>query len=549
MTGSSSPSHPQHPDRPFSPSPPRENRHSASRPVSMLFGAPPVAPIPLATPVNASGLSATPTPDHRRLGRSISHENVKDAAKSLQDIKPRRRYESEQIIKDDVFSDDEIRGRHPHRRQSSEDRDASLSTTSSASPPLGATSLLSAIAAPTQGTPAHLRLDSQASMPMTPSFDFPASPVSVRSESSFSSATIGLSSAKSQPRIHQPTVIRKPSGRGLIFLPTPPHVASSASSLIHHPSSLNGNSIQVHHPADPDASRGHTKSESWSSDHSFAASDADGSQQARTREVSHLMGETLSEDQPGTETTTDEVPLGPLLEVEEELVVPNINRETRDPAAGLQSSINEVSPKSQDSMFNGIDEASQSSSMPSDELMPHEAEQPILNEVYLEQVGNREMIPSEIPKHKNHPDDDQDSSSPVSEASALGTTGPAPQQGKNPEGLIHASNVPYKPRPGSRTFASENNGSDPDSRAISVYAVLGAAQQPVPYAHPYRLELHLVWGTGQIMKWLPGRRYIPDWNLKLVGGDANEPHVLDVRVIAKSLVGQIPVIRRLAPWL
>ena len=53
----------------MSPSPPRETRHTASRPPSLLFGAPPVGTVATSTSVSLSGLPPTPSPKKNLFGR------------------------------------------------------------------------------------------------------------------------------------------------------------------------------------------------------------------------------------------------------------------------------------------------------------------------------------------------------------------------------------------------------------------------------------------------------------------------------------------------
>jgi len=122
-------------------------------------------------------------------------------------------------------------------------RDSDSSSTSSCSPPLGATSLLAALASPIPQTVPLPRYRS-ATSPHTPPEDgvshhrigsapslhhqqAPGSPRSVRSLSSSTSSN-ALTSSRSFPRLHQPTVVRKPSGR-LSFLPPPAQISPSGS--------------------------------------------------------------------------------------------------------------------------------------------------------------------------------------------------------------------------------------------------------------------------------------------------------------------------------
>lgn len=125
---------------------------------------------------------------------------------------------------------------------------ASVSTTSSASPPLGAASILNALAQParqsaTPPTPTTLDLAGHAG-PTPPRHtavkrsQSPGSPRSLVSDgASILSENGAQNSSKSFPRIHQPTVVRRKSGKGVAFLPPPAQVSPTTSGFtIHQPS-------------------------------------------------------------------------------------------------------------------------------------------------------------------------------------------------------------------------------------------------------------------------------------------------------------------------
>ena len=140
-------------------------------------------------------------------------------------------------------------------------RDSDSSSTSSSSPPLGATSLLAALAGPTVSKPQghspttpHTLHTLEDHTPHTPADDEDGPPyyriasepprgkgryyasASPRSTRSFASSDFNvLSGSHSLPRLHQPTVVRRPAGR-LSFLPPPAQISPSGKSFaIHQP--------------------------------------------------------------------------------------------------------------------------------------------------------------------------------------------------------------------------------------------------------------------------------------------------------------------------
>jgi hypothetical protein len=129
---------------------------------------------------------------------------------------------------------------------------ASVSTTSSASPPLGAASILTALAQPappkstTPPTPTTSEPAGHAG-PTPPRrtalkrSQSPGSPRSLVSDGASILSEYGARSAhnssRSFPRIHQPTVVRRKSGKGVAFLPPPAQVSPTTSGFaIHQPS-------------------------------------------------------------------------------------------------------------------------------------------------------------------------------------------------------------------------------------------------------------------------------------------------------------------------
>ncbi|WVQ94583.1 hypothetical protein IAU59_001663 [Kwoniella sp. CBS 9459] len=236
---SSSPPNP-HPDRPFSPSPARENWHSTSRPPSLLFGAPPVGTIATSFSFDFSGLPSPSVTSGSELPSGLTrHSKTPSNDQSFSDVpyepSPRRRHESEPAFgTPDAHGDGIVAGqfvRREHQHSSLRQRSDSISTTSSSSsPPLGATSLLSAIAGPV--TPQN-RSEKKKYRYKDGGPGSPASFDSQNEISHDSSTGLGLPASRSFPRLHQPTVVRRTSGRGLAFIPPPAqtHISPTNSSF------------------------------------------------------------------------------------------------------------------------------------------------------------------------------------------------------------------------------------------------------------------------------------------------------------------------------
>ncbi|WVF67039.1 hypothetical protein IAT40_001782 [Kwoniella sp. CBS 6097] len=250
---------PHHPDRPFSPSPARENQHSRSRPPSLLFGAPPVGTV--ATSSSFFSLSGLPSSSSStidatlpsgsgstRHSRAPSNDRYLSGVSGFESL-PRQRHEREPAFGTPFVQDGnpvavgQFTGSgQRHRQTSLRPRSDSVSTTSSASPPLGATSLLSALAEPEPITP-QKQSDKSRPRYQDAEPELMSLPGSVRSHSELnqnSNAGLGLPVSRSFPRLHQPTVIRRTSGRGLAFVPSAPQVHAaptiSHSALTQHES-------------------------------------------------------------------------------------------------------------------------------------------------------------------------------------------------------------------------------------------------------------------------------------------------------------------------
>ncbi|WWC98997.1 hypothetical protein V866_005891 [Kwoniella sp. B9012] len=578
---------PPHPDRPFSPSPPRENRHSASRPPSLLFGAPPVGTVASSSNLNVEGLPSTPPRVSSIIPRSPSHENVNDSPFFDRDSPARRRYESESSPSASQVG----QGRPTSIQSSLQRRDSESSTTSSASPPLGATSILSAIASSTpprvQGTPSkspviyqgHVRTASDITNIRTPTLDAPGSPKSYQSGFSSSSSNYdnNTSFSKSLPRLHQPTVVRRTSGRGLAFLP-PPAQALSHSTAIHH------------HPRSPPTSANHDGERTAS-----VASLQHIQHHAHILDLGQPIGRPTHKNQddklismkgndglPANQPTSySEIPLPPssleetyiLNEVEEDSEIEQEEEEVDvdDPepfhplltsdvsdADTLSSTtsdphvVADLSIPAEEDITKSVGDAFPVATPDIAERVLHDSTTSSDNGAEEEPVKemNKEMNDDKgLPTDENIPTLHEVVSTQSSEAGLETPTSIPPQPDDQASKSIGADLplplVPYKVREGSQTYHTDSPSVPDRTRQISLYATMNHPANPLPQLTAYRVELALSWGDAQILRWIPGRKYIPDWNLKVVGGNL----VIDVRAMIKTTVSHIPIFWRFASWL
>nr|XP_019012355.1 uncharacterized protein I206_03202 [Kwoniella pini CBS 10737]OCF51136.1 hypothetical protein I206_03202 [Kwoniella pini CBS 10737] len=582
-----------HPDRPFSPSPPRENRHSASRPPSLLFGAPPVGTVASSSTFSLAGLPSTP----------------------------------------------------PAR---TEMNDSESSTTSSASPPLGATSILSELANPTPPrghiTPAHspqvyhgrTRTASEVTSLRTPTLDVPASPKSYQSGFSSSSSTYDqLASSHSLPRLHQPTVVRRTSGRGLAFLPPPAHTVTHSTIVSHHPRSPSSGNTTISH------TNHKTASVSRLQDIQHHASLLELGQplleSTKSRKDERLIAMRGSEEQSMVQPTTlsdipapyppdmthevggnTDTPESESLLNSPEAEYPNAaaaETSDEDPddhlAANLPTAaiIEEHVPATTPVPDHEAVEDAQSDEACALEPLSNSAEARVSDVAATEEVNhvveeypaedtagipptvclNQEMpIKAHDPEHEVSENSDahcsirsvspdlhevatpdvaaqylnDDLAPPI--AKKVMTLPPTHTMTQTTTPLMSAKlqsndetaskfgqtpKVPYKPRKGSHTFGVKHSPASDDTRQISFYATLNNPANPLPQFTSYRLELALLWGEAHVLRWIPGRKYIPDWNLKVVGGHSKDPVIIDVRVVIKTVVAKLPIFWRFASWL
>ncbi|WVQ83492.1 hypothetical protein IAT38_005633 [Cryptococcus sp. DSM 104549] len=129
---------------------------------------------------------------------------------------------------------------------------------------------------------------------------------------------------------------------------------------------------------------------------------------------------------------------------------------------------------------------------------------------------------------------------------------------KSPSPKDTAPLVPYTPRLGSSPHSLPAPPTDkpttPDEDfTLSLYLSL-SRPHPLPQQTSYRFELCLAW-AGQLQphglrSYIPGGKYIPEWDVKVVGGgEAGRERVLDPRKVVRGVVAGLPVVWRLAGWI
>ncbi|WRT65381.1 uncharacterized protein IL334_002324 [Kwoniella shivajii] len=571
-----------HPDRPFSPSPPRENRHSASRPPSILLGAPPVGTVATSSTFNISGLPSTPPHSHPFTRKFPSHEDVRDLKSLHYDNVPRTRHESvPSSVRGDPFHQDYSQGRPVSIRSSRIRSDSESSTTSSASPPLGATSLLAAMAATTpltkgQQTPekspnthrGHTPTASEGTNPQTPKYDAHGSPKSFESTYSSSSSFLGgMSASKSLPRLHQPTVVRRTSGRGLAFLPPPAQISSPSTLAQHHPqsprASMSSSSRKGKHPSI--VSLEHIQHAAHMVDLGRPLDVSN-----RERERDSLISMKASEtdiafepleysDIPLPPSPDDSESLHEVKKVAEATVRPVLLVHQHNTDSSLSQTSFHLSASVMEEAFppNVLFDSHDRDPVPAEEQKEAgrsctcdltdarntPAEESEDHMVRINQALRIILIFSQLHEVSS---DIRIASSVVRPASAVltETRSIAP-----PIGEAGKPDLPYKPRKGAPTFKETSPSSKNNTREISVFATLNHPSLPLPQLTSHRLELCLAWGNAQILQWVPGRRYIPNWNLKIVRGSSENPSVIDVRVVVKTVMSKLPILWRFASWI
>nr|XP_031857374.1 uncharacterized protein CI109_007238 [Kwoniella shandongensis]KAA5524446.1 hypothetical protein CI109_007238 [Kwoniella shandongensis] len=613
--------------RPFSPSPPRENRHSASRPPSLLFGAPPVVTVATSSSINLSALPTTPSVYQSRLGRSPSHDhNISDPGFFSYIDQPHRRHDSEPNL------------RLGNRKGTGTAHgDDSESSTSSSSPPLGATSLLSALASPTpplslakeqssvvagkvDTSGSHSRVSSEPFHPHVVTAVQPGSPTSVHSIlSSTSSGTSGFPSSRSLPRLHQPTIVKRPSGRGLAYLPPAHQISPSNSSFaFHHSHSThsspaavafvtNSQSTPTRHALSPISRLGDGNAdvavdeetlpeegdpvESPESPHfrkavSAPRSVSSASSSGSACQAQPNLSEVLADTHPAFErsgpdplyrrqtiilpaTTENKSMLKSPEQAEPDLLPDSIwtdgdttfTKVVEDNS--LDATLNEVADGHRVEEVSTTTENDRNSHHPTarqedvqpdaqplvtssevDSAPPAEAFSHTLTPVLSEGSSNTDGKPA-VEINASHLDETSIDRPSTANQPIPETAWTAPFAA-NTDGR---DVIPYQPRrkTDSITFHPQAHIAVPS--ALTFYAGLGHPSQALPQLSRYRLEVSLAWNDPTFLRWLPGRSYIPDWNLKLVGGRPEEPIVFDVRETTRAVISRIPIVWRFASWL
>jgi len=138
---------------------------------------------------------------------------------------------------------------------------------------------------------------------------------------------------------------------------------------------------------------------------------------------------------------------------------------------------------------------------------------------------------------------------------------PSSSKGSPPQPATSDYVPPYQPRKSAVTFAPPQDPASPATPnnpelAVSVFASLGQATPALPYLVPRRVELHLAWAEPHTWTWVPGRRWIPEWNMHVVlgapGGTAAHSGSRGLlgwsRGVVREVVGTLPVVWRLKNW-
>ncbi|WWC87586.1 uncharacterized protein L201_002476 [Kwoniella dendrophila CBS 6074] len=591
-----------HPDRPFSPSPPRENRHSASRPPSLLFGAPPIGTVASSGSFNISGLPSTP---RSNLPRSSSNEDVRYFKAVDYGFASHTRHESEPQAAYTTPATHE-----PCRRTKGDydlghiRSDSESSTTSSASPPLGATPILSAISpsTPPRGqdisaeTPtrygSHTR--SPSTNVNTKTFpEIPASPKSFNSGFSSSSSSYGkMSSSRSFPRLHQPTVIRRASGRGLAFLPPPAHAVSHSSNIYHQQQSPMATTRNDRHTSSI-ASLEHIQYQADMLDLGRPIARASEDNQydklisIKSSDDGHIVRPDSYSDIPLPSSRENDEALNEVQLAFTTDHSTSIGANTYDPES-FNTTSQAISDYLPDPISHGLFEVDEESS--GSDLSPAKAQNTDIEERpsrvdeslvptpnIAERMAQTSLIRSDVMSTAEHPDTSlladklsaQDQGPVTTEENdelhdVMSSTEPADTINSSPSSdtvkphIPHkidteqAAHLSYKARPGSTTYGINTPSAVNESRQITLYANFDRSypsSSPIPQLTAYRAELALSWGNAKILRWVPGRKYVPDWNLKLVAGSLNDPVVMDIRAIIKAVVTKIPFLWRFASWL
>lgn len=108
---------------------------------------------------------------------------------------------------------------------------------------------------------------------------------------------------------------------------------------------------------------------------------------------------------------------------------------------------------------------------------------------------------------------------------------------------------PYIVRAKARNRQYPGPSGEPDTATYTVQASISRHPDdgPLPFGAGH-LELRLAWLSPETLAfaWVPGRKYVPAWDVQLVKGQQREG---TARWVVRGVVSQLPVVWRLARWL
>lgn len=109
---------------------------------------------------------------------------------------------------------------------------------------------------------------------------------------------------------------------------------------------------------------------------------------------------------------------------------------------------------------------------------------------------------------------------------------------------------PYKPRASAKTFPPPSSVEPTPTEKLSL-TLQASLTRPhsTPFESTRRVELHVAWVEPKTWAWVPGRRYIPDWNVRLVTKPKVGAHVQQQKGLVKSVLGSLPGVGAIANWI
>ncbi|ORY27672.1 hypothetical protein BCR39DRAFT_537850 [Naematelia encephala] len=568
--------------RPFSPSPPRENRHTASRPPSLCLGA--SSPFPLVASSSSfsfAGLPDTPSPPGATIDGLPRRRNEIDSLFTYGDSAGAQSLGLSHFheVLDDADESSPSRNGGLYRRDSD-------SSTSSTSPALGAASLLQTLieSQPARGQTSVAAADSVGANVKPPSPDaspfgsirsmrslgddvvqtntlrsIPGSPGSHQSQDSSLST-----SARSLPRIHQPTVVRSSSGRGLAFLPPPAQVSPTSSSFTIH-------QIRPKRSSMPRTSQGQSsqeeREETWRSrsrsmregkktrgDFDRSAVSDPGFAKLPLQLMPSASIPTVIEQQASVASNKGSVDVTP--------PSPTTGPGSGPSTAAMLDVVSRPEASAKDLSDDGSDVSREAKvDIPPERAYSSESNlkddsRPLLGRALSLRSSSYRAPDAILRREQTDLSDEEVILNEISDAEsgAMILSDSNSQEQTAPKCSVYVP--PYKPR----SHAATESASGPLSIAensplvVTIMASIGSSRSAIPFSST-RLEVDLTWTHSPTFQWIPGRRYIPAFHIKYMsGGPAAVAHkptelVLFCRDLARELVGRVPVLGRLKNWI